>query len=187
LRFYTEVETAAGDDALQRRPQLASALEEARRRKCSIAVARLDRLSRDVHFISGLMTHRVPFLVTELGPDVDPFTLHIFAALAEKERRMISVRTREGLARAKFRGVKLGGPALAQAREAARASVKAIADKNAENVLPIIHALQRTGITSLRALAEALNMRGISAPRGGRWFPQSVANVLARAPRSLRP
>jgi DNA invertase Pin-like site-specific DNA recombinase len=181
LRFYTEVETAAGDNALQRRPELAAAMDEARRRKCSIAVARLDRLSRDVHFISGLMAHRVPFLVTELGPDVDPFTLHIFAALAEKERRMISVRTREGLARAKARGVRLGGPNLAEAREKARASVKAIADRNAAALLPIIHGLQRTGITSLRAIAEALNVRGITSPRGGRWGPQSVANVLARA------
>jgi DNA invertase Pin-like site-specific DNA recombinase len=71
-------------------------------------VAKLDRLSRDVHFVSGLMAHKVPFLVAELGPDVDPFVLHLFAALAEKERALISTRTRQALAAAKARGVTLG-------------------------------------------------------------------------------
>src|SRR6201994_3574410 len=87
-----EIETGKGSDALDRRPQLAAALATARRHRCSVAVAKLDRLSRDVHFISGLMAHRVPFLVAELGSDVDPFVLHLFAALAEKERALISTR-----------------------------------------------------------------------------------------------
>src|ERR1700716_3222714 len=82
-REFVEVETGKGADALDRRPQLSAALAEARKRKCSVAVAKLDRLSRDVHFISGLMAHRVPFLVAELGPDVDPFVLHLFGALAD--------------------------------------------------------------------------------------------------------
>jgi DNA invertase Pin-like site-specific DNA recombinase len=73
-----------------------------------VAVAKLDRLSRDVHFISGLMAHRVPFVVAELGPDVDPFILHLFAALAEKERAMISTRTKAALAAAKARGGGVG-------------------------------------------------------------------------------
>src|SRR6516162_9501608 len=73
---------------LERRPQLAAALAQARRQRCPVAVAKLDRLSRDVHFVSGLMAQRVPFLVAELGSDVDPFILHLFAALAEKERAM---------------------------------------------------------------------------------------------------
>jgi DNA invertase Pin-like site-specific DNA recombinase len=75
VRVFVEVETGKGSDALERRPQLAAALAEARRRKCAIGVAKLDRLSRDVHFISGLMAHRVPFVVAELGADVDPFIL----------------------------------------------------------------------------------------------------------------
>jgi DNA invertase Pin-like site-specific DNA recombinase len=74
-----------------------------------ILVAKLDRLSRDVHFISGLMTHKTPFIVAELGADTDPFMLHIYAALAEKERRMISERTKAGLAAARAKGKKLGG------------------------------------------------------------------------------
>jgi DNA invertase Pin-like site-specific DNA recombinase len=81
----------------------------ARQRKAPIIVAKLDRLSRDVHYISGLMKHRVPFIVTELGTDTDPFLLHIYAALAEKERALISRRTNDALAAAKARGVRLGG------------------------------------------------------------------------------
>jgi DNA invertase Pin-like site-specific DNA recombinase len=114
-RVYVEVETGKGSDAIDRRPQLAAALKEARRQRCSIAVAKLDRLSRDVHFISGLMVHRVPFLVAELGPDVDPFILHLFAALAQKECALISKRTTEALAAAKARGVTLGNPKIDEA------------------------------------------------------------------------
>jgi DNA invertase Pin-like site-specific DNA recombinase len=100
-RVCVEVETGKGSDAIDRRLQLTAALKEARRQRCSIAVAKLDRLSRDVHFISGLMVHRVPFLVADLGPDVDPFILHLFAALAQKERALISRRTTEALAAAR--------------------------------------------------------------------------------------
>jgi DNA invertase Pin-like site-specific DNA recombinase len=100
-RVCVEVETGKGSDAIDRRQQLAAALQEARRQRCSIAVAKLDRLSRDVHFISGLMVHRVPFLVADLGPDVDPFILHLFAAPAQKERALISKRTTEALAAAR--------------------------------------------------------------------------------------
>jgi DNA invertase Pin-like site-specific DNA recombinase len=89
-------------------------------------VSLLDRLSRDVHFISGLMAERVQFIVAELGADVDPFILHLFAALAEKERAMIATRTRDALSRAKARGVKLGGPNLADARKAAAETIVAV-------------------------------------------------------------
>src|SRR5882724_8110990 len=82
---FTEVETGKGRDALARRPQLAAAIKAAKKYKGPVVVAKLDRLSRDVHFISGLMAERVPFIVAELGPDTDPFMLHIYAALAEKE------------------------------------------------------------------------------------------------------
>jgi DNA invertase Pin-like site-specific DNA recombinase len=180
-RVYTEIETGKGADALERRPQLAAALAQARRQRCPVAVAKLDRLSRDVHFVSGLMAQRVPFLVAELGPDVDPFILHLFAALAEKERAMISTRTRAALEAAKARGVKLGGPKLKQARKVAVETVQANARRHAANVLPVIREVQRAGAHTLRAVAEALNARGISTARGGRWHAQTVANVLARA------
>ena len=83
---FTEVETSKGSDALERRPQLAAALAAARSAKCPVVVAKLDRLSRDVAFIAGLMVQKVPFIVAELGIDADPFMLHLHAALAEKER-----------------------------------------------------------------------------------------------------
>src|ERR1700686_1522404 len=123
---------------MDRRPQLKAALAAAKKHRCRIAVAKLDRLSRDVHFISGLMAHKVPFWVAELGPDVDPFVLHLFAALAEKERALISTRTRQALAAAKARGVLLGNPRLSKAREVAVGAVKAEADRYAANILPII-------------------------------------------------
>jgi DNA invertase Pin-like site-specific DNA recombinase len=180
-RVFIEVETGKGSDALERRPQLAAALAEARRKRCAVVVAKLDRLSRDVHFVSGLMAHRVPFLVAELGPDVDPFILHLFAALAEKERAMISARTKAALAAAKARGVKLGGPKLAQARKAAVATIEAGADNHAANVLPIIREIKRAGAATLREIADALNARGVATARGGRWYAMTVSNVLARA------
>ena len=95
---YVEAETGKGADALDRRPQLAAALAAARTAKCSVVVSKLDRLSRDVAFVSGLMAQRVPFIVAELGRDADPFMLHLYAALAEKERRLISERTKAALA-----------------------------------------------------------------------------------------
>jgi DNA invertase Pin-like site-specific DNA recombinase len=180
-REFVEVETGKGADALDRRPQLKAALAAAKKLRCHVAVAKLDRLSRDVHFISGLMAHKVPFVVAELGPDVDPFVLHLFAALAEKERALISTRTRQALSAAKARGVTLGNPKLAVARKSAVEAVKAEADRYAANVLPIIREAQKAGASTLRQVAEALNARGIPTARGGRWYAQSIANILERA------
>ena len=91
---FVEFESGKGADALERRPQLAAALAAAKATKCSVVVAKLDRLSRDVAFVAGLMAQRVPFMVAELGRDADPFMLHLYAALAEKERRLIAERTK---------------------------------------------------------------------------------------------
>jgi DNA invertase Pin-like site-specific DNA recombinase len=177
---FVEVETGKGSDALDRRPQLAAALSKARASRCPVAVAKLDRLSRDVHFISGLMAHRVSFLVADLGPEVDPFVLHLYAALAEKERALIAGRTKSALAAAKAKGVKLGNPNIEAAQEAAVAAVKAEADRAASNVLPIIAEIRKSGATTLRAIADALNARGVPTPRGGKWHAMSVRNVLTR-------
>lgn len=107
--WFSEVESGKRvSDTLAERPQLSAALAASQAAGGPILVSKLDRLSRDVHFISGLMAHKVPFLVAELGADVDPFMLHLFAALAEKERAMISQRTKAALAALKARGVKLG-------------------------------------------------------------------------------
>src|ERR1700681_599051 len=181
VREFVEVETGKGSDALDRRPQLKAALAAAKRLKCNVAVAKLDRLSRDVHFISGLMAHRVPFVVAELGADIDPFVLHLFAALAEKERSLISTRTRQALAAAKARGVALGNPKLHVARRSAVEAVTSEADRFAMNVLPIIREAQKAGATTLREIAAALNARGVATARGGQWHAKSVSNILERA------
>jgi DNA invertase Pin-like site-specific DNA recombinase len=181
---FTEIETGKGADALERRPQLGAALAAARHhgKTCPVAVAKLDRLSRDVHFISGLMAHRVPFVVAELGLDADPFMLHLFAALAEKERALISARTKAALKAAKARGVILGNPRLAEARALANARHKAGADSFAVMVMPAIRQAQAAGANSLRAIAAALNGRGVATAQGGRrWEAQTVANILRRA------
>jgi DNA invertase Pin-like site-specific DNA recombinase len=180
-REFVEVETGKGSDALDRRPQLKGALAAARKLRCHVAVAKLDRLSRDVHFISGLMAHKVPFLVAELGPDVDPFVLHLFAALAEKERSLISTRTRQALQAAKARGVTLGNPKLHVARKNAVEAVTVEADRFAANVLPIIREAQNAGAKTLRDIATALNARGVATARGGQWYAKSVSNILERA------
>jgi DNA invertase Pin-like site-specific DNA recombinase len=143
-------------------------------------MAKLDRLSRDVAFISGLMAQRVPFIVTELGADVDPFMLHIYAALAEKERRLISERTRAALKAAKARGVVLGNPKPADQTAKAVAQTKSEADRFAQNIAPVIRDIQSSGITSHRAIARALTARGVATARGGEWTAVQVGAILRR-------
>lgn len=186
---YQEIETGKGADALDRRPQLSAALADARRNGGPVLVSKLDRLSRDVHFISGLMANRVPFIVAELGVDTDPFLLHLFAALGEKERNLISTRTKAALAAAKKRGKRLGWSNPSRSKEAHAAAVQAgneanaaAADAFAANVLPIVRELRKAGCDSLGKIAEALNARGIKTARGGAWYGKTVANLLAREP-----
>lgn len=179
--WLREVETAKGTDALERRPVLAETLLKAQRLKCSIIVSKLDRLSRDVAFIAGLMAQRVPFIVAELGIDADPFTLHLYAALAEKERALISSRTKAALARKKAAGARLGN--RSNLSHASALGAQARADKafeNAMKVRPLIHDLQATGRTSLSAIATALNAYGIRTANGCEWSPIAVSRVIKR-------
>jgi DNA invertase Pin-like site-specific DNA recombinase len=168
---FKEVESGKGFNALDRRRKLAAALKTARKAKAPILVAKLDRLSRDVHFISGLMAHKVPFIVAELGPNVDPFMLHIYAAVAEQERRLISERTKAGLREAKARGTKIGGLNAKglENQEAAR--------DRAERLRPIF--AEMAGL-SARKVAEELNRRNIETPVGGRWHAVTVIRVRGR-------
>jgi len=179
---HTDIETGKGVDALNRRPQLAAALAAARKAKCPVIVAKLDRLSRDVAFISGLMAQRVAFIVAELGVDTDPFVLHLFAALAEKERALISQRTRDALARKKAAGAMLGNRTNpAEAAALGRDAIRADADRFAAEVLPIIEGIRASGIGTNDGIAQALNARGVRTARSGRWYGQTVKNVLLRA------
>ena len=177
---YVEIETGKGADALDRRPQLAAALCEAKKTGAFIIVSKLDRLSRDVHFISGLMAKQVPFVVAELGSDVDPFILHLYAALGEKERQMISQRTRAALKAAKDRGVQLGNRTnLSDAQVKGAASNRKAADSFAAKVWPIIRAYRADGL-SLRKIAEQLNAQGVSTARGGQWQAVQVSAIEKR-------
>jgi DNA invertase Pin-like site-specific DNA recombinase len=109
-REFVEVETGKGSDALERRPQLRQALAAAKKLKCAVVVAKLDRLARDVSFIAGFMTNKVPFIVTSLGRNADPFMLHIYAALAEQERTLISQRTKGGAGSCQSTRCEVGQP-----------------------------------------------------------------------------
>jgi DNA invertase Pin-like site-specific DNA recombinase len=147
-----------------------------------VLVAKLDRLSRDVAFIAGLMAQKVPFVVAELGADADPFMLHLYAALAEKERALISVRTKAALQAAKARGVRLGNWVnLDEARQRGRAVQAAEAAQLARNLLPVVREVQADGAGTLAAIAAALNARGVPTARGASWSPMQVKRVLDRA------
>ena len=168
---FIEVETGKGSDALKKRPMLAQALRKAKKIGAYIVVAKLDRLSRNVHFISGLMDKRVPFIVCTLGRNVDPFMLHIYAALAEKERALISERTKEALAAAKKRGVQLGNPNVGKMVTKATAARDAI-------LKPI---LQEIWDMPLRDIAAELTSRNIPTPRGGSiWNQVTVMRAMKR-------
>lgn len=177
---YTEVETGKGSDALDRRPILRQALTAAKKTGAAVIVAKLDRLARDVHFISGLMAKQVPFITVEHGLDADPFMLHLYAALAEKERALISERTKAALASAKARGVKLGNRTnLKQAQQAGANTNKAGADSFADRIRPTLAPMLDDGL-SYREIARRLNTMGVKTARGGIWQPQQVSNLAKR-------
>jgi DNA invertase Pin-like site-specific DNA recombinase len=182
VQWYEEHESGKGFlDALDRRPELGKALDHAKKLKCSVMVSKLDRFSRDVAFISSLMSRGIAFIVTELGLDVDPFILHLYAALSEKERALISHRTKEGLRKVKERGVRLGNPTnLREAQRKGMESNQARADAFAESVIPIIQTFRDKGF-ALRAIVKELNDRKISTARGGKWHLKTLQNVLARS------
>jgi DNA invertase Pin-like site-specific DNA recombinase len=171
IESFEGVETGKGADALERRPQLSAALKVAKQHKAPVIVAKLDRLSRDVHFISGLMSHKTPFIVAELGADADPFMLHLYAAMAEKERRVISQRTKDALAAKKAQGIKLGGLNAGGIRKHDEALDRA------EQLRPVFTEL--AGMSG-RAIAVVLNDCKIPTPAGGVWHSVTVLRVQRR-------
>jgi DNA invertase Pin-like site-specific DNA recombinase len=170
------VDVASGKLAVEDRVGLAAALDAARRQGCPVIVAKLDRLSRDVAFISGLMARRVPFIVTELGADVDPFVLHLYASLAEKERRLISERTRVALAVKKASGVVLGNRTnLSDAQVKGREARELASVEFSKKMMGHLGNL-REGM-SLNAIAAHLNQMGVPTIRGGKWTAKAVSRV----------
>jgi len=174
-------EVASGKLGLDDRTGLRSALAKAKKLRCPVIVAKLDRLSRDVSFISGLMAKGIPFIVAELGVDTDPFILHLFAALSEKERKLIGSRTKAALAALKAQGAQLGNRTnLAEAQAMGQATNAAKAATFASKMLPAIRLLQAQKMTMAEIAAE-LNERGTKTALGGVWHQSTISRLLKAA------
>jgi DNA invertase Pin-like site-specific DNA recombinase len=178
---FQEIESGKKND----RPEIAAALAACRLRRATLIIAKLDRLARNVLFISLLMESGVDFVACD-NPHATRLTIHILAAVAEHEREQISARTKAALAAAKARGIKLGNPRLKPgdrwaARRARQARTEG-ANNYAADVLPYIEAARRAGCRSLGELAQALTARGVETPAGCKqWRPGQVSRVLARS------
>lgn len=173
LAEFTDIQTGRADD----RPQLALALDLARKEGADLLVSKLDRLSRRVSFIATLMEDPKVKLRVASMPYADKFQLHVYAALAEQEREFIAARTKAALAEAKARGRKLGG--LRDQTGRRNAAVKANALERAERVASIVTPLRERGAT-LQAVADALNTAGVVTARGGKWHASQVQRTLRR-------
>jgi DNA invertase Pin-like site-specific DNA recombinase len=185
LARFTEIESGKRTD----RPELTAALHLARLTGATLVIAKLDRLSRNAAFLLTLRDAGVRFVACDL-PQANDLTVGIMALVAEQERQAISRRTREALAAAKARGTKLGNPngaaALRRAGKggtALQATVKANANRFAQDLAPVIADIQAQGHSTLRALARELTARGIQTRQGGRWQVSNVRNLLARLER----
>jgi DNA invertase Pin-like site-specific DNA recombinase len=188
--WHQDIQTGAGADAILLRPGLAAGLKQAKAARCPLIVAKLDRLSRNVHFITGLMEHRVHFIVAELGQDRDDFTLHIWASMAEQERKMISERCKAALIVAKGRGRKFGLQLRSKAwqrrvRALGSAALSKAAVERAEAYrLHIEWAFRQPGVNgepiSHYAAARRLEERNIELPMGGRWTGAQLRKMALR-------
>lgn len=172
LYEFTEIESGKKSD----RPQLAEALAMCRRHKAKLIIAKLDRLARNVHFISGLMESNVDFIAVDM-PEANRLTIHILAAVAEHEREMISQRTKAALAAAKVKGVRLGNPTPLPASRKARTVWSTNTAKFRETVKPLILELQAKGY-SYNAIAKELNRRHIPTANRRQWYHKTVSNLL---------
>jgi DNA invertase Pin-like site-specific DNA recombinase len=167
---YTEIESGSKND----RPQLAFALDACRKHRATLLLAKLDRLGRNVAFISALMESDVEFTAAD-NPHASKLMLHLLAAFAEHEREMIAQRTKAALAAAKARGVRLGanGAVLAERH-------KAEATEYARQIAPAISAARQTGARTARQIAEYLNAMGVPSRQGGHWHPANVNRAIRR-------
>lgn len=179
---YIEVESGKNDE----RPKLQAALHRAKVTGATLIVAKLDRLSRDLAFLANLQKAGVRFIAADM-PEANELTIHVMAALAQHERKMISERTKRALAAAKRKGVVLGNPNGARALHRAGkgntdavAAITAKADEFAQDVRVVIEDIRGEGITTLQGIADELNAREITTARGGQWYATTVKNVLER-------
>ena len=170
IQDFIEVESGRKSN----RPQLDLALAYAKKNKATLLIAKLDRLARNVHFISGLMASNVDFIACDM-PSANKLTIHILAAVAEDEAERISQRTKAALKAAKARGVKLGetGKLLAKKN-------KAEAQQRAASIIKVIDEIRASGISAIQKIADELNRREIPTPKGGKWHRNSVYRILDR-------
>jgi DNA invertase Pin-like site-specific DNA recombinase len=182
LAEFTEIESGKRND----RPELAKAMHRAKVTGATLVIAKLDRLSRNAAFLLQLQEAGVKFIAADM-PEACNLTVGILALVAQQEREAISARTKAALAAAKARGQRLGNPngaaplrRAAKGNGAAVGALKAAADRHASNLQPVVQDLRARGINSLPRIAQALNEMQMEAPRGGRWHPSSVRNLLAR-------
>jgi DNA invertase Pin-like site-specific DNA recombinase len=181
LHEVVEVESGKRND----RPALAEALNLCRKHRATLVIAKLDRLARNVAFISNLMESGVEFIACDM-PTANRLTIHILAAVAEHEREMISQRTKDALAAARARGKQLGG--LRVSREVWKdtqaqgnaAKARAV-QKKAADLQPVIDQIRAEGAVSLRQIAEGLNARSVPAPKGGQWQATQVQRAIQAA------
>jgi DNA invertase Pin-like site-specific DNA recombinase len=176
LAEFAEVESGKRNN----REELAKAIALCRKDGATLVIAKLDRLARNAAFLLNLRDSGVDFIAVDM-PHADKFTVGIMALVAEKERDLISQRTRDGLAAARRRGKKLGNPHPAGALKAAHAVNLVRADNYAKSLLPIVQEIKAAHVTTLRGIAQCLNARGFKTPNGKAFKPQSVKNLLGRA------
>jgi DNA invertase Pin-like site-specific DNA recombinase len=174
---FVEVETGKGANALAKRPQLAAALALCKKTGAKLLIAKLDRLARNVHFVSGLMESKVKFVACDM-PEANDLTIHVMAAFAEHEAKRNSQRTKEGLAAAKARGVVLGVAGAGNLRRHV-SDRQVLANKNAEKLRPILMGFKTRGL-SQREMVDALNTAGIKAPKGGEWSLIQLQRAYSR-------
>lgn len=182
VQEVTEVESGKRND----RPKLAEALRLCRIYNAKLLIAKLDRLSRNVHFISSLMESGVRFVAADM-PEATDMTIHILASVAQGEAKAISDRTRVALAAAKARGTQLGGLRINSASIHVQGNAKSVrvrhdrAIKRANDLLPIIQQAREDGAVTLKEIAVALNKRGILTARGSQWSPTQIQRILKAA------
>lgn len=184
LGEFCEVETGKGADALSRRPQLLAALEACRATGATLVIAKLDRLARNVHFVTGLLEAGCDFVAADI-PGANKVMIQMYSVMAEFERDQISTRTRAALAAAKERGVRLGVTGAANIRQNLVERSAAAADF-ARRHRAVIDALRSRGL-SQRTIVSELNGMGLTAPKGGKWMLAQLQRVLCRLPPLQRP
>jgi len=172
---FSEVESGKWTD--DERPQLAAALDYAKKIKGVVVIAKLDRLARNAEFLLRLQNSGVDFTCCDC-PNADKFTVGILALVAQRERELISERTRLGLAAAKNKGVKLGTPNPEKAVAAMVTANKTAKSEFIAKVFPVIEEIKSAGVKTLQGIADCLNRRGIPSRSGKTWYPSSVRNIL---------